>query len=102
MVQIHHFICVQWVATGGANTNVQGYHNGVQCDQISEATGVQRVAAGGVNEVQGDHVAVLCVQGELQGDQGQNGVQSSHFNEVDSTCGQGHKIELMNIFLPSI
>ena len=79
-----------------ANENVQGGHNGVQCDQISEATGVQRVAAGGVNEVQGGHVAVLCVQGELQGDQGQNGVQSSHFNEVDSTGGQGHKIESMN------
>ena len=41
-------------------------------------------------EVQGDHVGVQCVQGELHDDQGHNGVQSSHINEIESECGQGH------------
>ena len=41
-------------------------------------------------EVQGDHVGVQCVQGELKGDQGHNGVQSSHINEIESEYGQGH------------
>ena len=46
--------------------------SGVQCDQISEATGIQRAAAGGVDEeVKVDHVGVQCVQGH-------NGLQVSH------------------------
>ena len=50
----------------------KGDLSGVQCDHISEATGIQRAAAGGVDEeVQVDHVGVQCVQWH-------NGVQISH------------------------
>ena len=41
----------------GENENVLGDHHGLQCDQISEAIGVQRAASGSVDEKeQCDHV----------------------------------------------